>query len=125
MAEKWLEREVARGLQGMLALRLNGAPPEDSVTLTLDIWLEALSGQPIAWDERLDARRIQQAFRLLYSHCDRWPTPRVFMDHLPARPPLMALPPPKMTEAQRQKNLTRLRTMMAQLGKKMTPNTQE
>ena len=41
MVEKWLEREIARGLQGLIALRLSGAPADDSVTLTLDVWLAA------------------------------------------------------------------------------------
>lgn len=121
MVEKWLEREVARGLQGLIALRLPGAPADDSVTLTLDIWLAALSGQAVTWSEPMDAERIRQAFRALYRTCDRWPAPKHFLDNLGNRDPPPALSAPQITEAQRQKNLARLREITAMLvnGKSM------
>ena len=63
MVEKWLERESARGLQGLIALRLAGAPADDSVTLTLDVWLAAIECQAVTWNEQADAERIRRAFR--------------------------------------------------------------
>lgn len=120
MADKWLEREVARGLQGLVALRLAGAPAEDSVTLTLDIWLSAIDGGPWIWEEAADAPRIRSAFQTLYRICDRWPPPKVFFDHIPPRPPLMELPPPQISEAQRKRNLAEIRRLkeMFTKGKK-------
>lgn len=118
MAEKWLEREIARGLQGLLALRLLGSPAEDSIELTLDVWLAALEGASVGWAEHLDADRVRQGFRTLFRICDRWPAPRQLLDNLPARPqPPPALPPPRITPEQRQKNLARLREISAMLAR--------
>ena len=87
MVEKWLEREIARGLQGLIALRLSGAPADDSVTLTLDVWLAAIESLSVNWNEQLDAERVRRAFRTLYRICDRWPPPKVFLDNLGNRDP--------------------------------------
>jgi len=76
VVEKWLEREIARGLQGLIALRLSGAPADDSVTLTLDVWLAAIESLSANWNEQLDAERVRRAFRTLYRICDRWPRRR-------------------------------------------------
>ncbi|QOK96781.1 hypothetical protein HF909_10280 [Ralstonia pseudosolanacearum] len=116
MAEKWLEREIARGLQGLLALRLMGAPADDSVTLTLDIWLAALEGHALTWSEQLDTERIRRAFRSLYRTCDRWPAPKHLLDNLGNRDPPKSLPAPRMSEAQRQRNSARLREIVTALA---------
>ena len=117
MVEKWLERESARGLQGLIALRLSGAPADDSVTLTLDVWLAAIESLPVNWNEQLDAERVRRAFRTLYRICDRWPPPKVFLDNLGNRDPPKALPPPPISEEQRKKNVALLREMMKKLGR--------
>lgn len=116
MVEKWLEREIARGLQGLIALRLSGAPADDSVTLTLDVWLAAIESLSVNWNEQLDAERVRRAFRTLYRICDRWPPPKVFLDNLGNRDPPKALPPPPISEEQRKKNVALLREMMKKLG---------
>ena len=117
MVEKWLEREIARGLQGLIALRLSGAPADDSVTLTLDVWLAAIESLPVNWNEQLDAERVRRAFRTLYRICDRWPPPKVFLDNLGNRDPPKALPPPPISEEQRKKNVALLRELMKKLGR--------
>ncbi len=117
MVEKWLEREIARGLQGLIALRLSGAPADDSVTLTLDVWLAAIESLSVNWNEHLDAERVRRAFRTLYRICDRWPPPKVFLDNLGNRDPPPALPPPRITEEQRKKNVALLRELMKKLGR--------
>ena len=117
MVEKWLEREIARGLQGLIALRLSGAPADDSVTLTLDVWLAAIESLSVNWNEQLDAERVRRAFRTLYRICDRWPPPKVFLDNLGNRDPPKALPPPPISEEQRKKNVALLREMMTKLGR--------
>ena len=117
MVEKWLEREIARGLQGLIALRLSGAPADDSVTLTLDVWLVAIESLSVHWNEQLDAERVRRAFRTLYRICDRWPPPKLFLDNLGNRDPPPALPPPQISEEQRKKNVAQLRELMKKLGR--------
>lgn len=116
MVEKWLEREIARGLQGLIALRLAGAPADDSVTLTLDVWLAAIECQAVTWNEQADAERIRRAFRTLYRICDRWPPPKVFLDNLGNRDPPPALPPPPISKEERKKNVARIQAIMKKLG---------
>lgn len=117
MVEKWLEREVARGLQGLIALRLAGAPADDSVTLTLDVWLVAVGSLPVCWNEQLDVERVRRAFRTLYRICDRWPPPKVFLDNLGNRDPPKALPAPPIHPEIREKNRAKLREIMENLAK--------
>ena len=117
MVEKWLEREIARGLQGLIALRLAGAPADDSVTLTLDVWLAAIECQAVTWNEQADAERIRRAFRTLYRICDRWPPPKVFLDNLGNRDPPPALPPPPISKEERKKNVARIQEIMKMLGR--------
>lgn len=122
---RWIEREVARGLQGLIALRLPGAPGEDAVTLTLDIWLAALAVRANSWSEAQDASRLQTAFRTLYAQCTTWPAPRQLLDALPIRAPPAALPRPPMTAAQRAANRARLAEMMQHLSTRMTGHDHE
>ena len=124
MVEKWLEREIARGLQGLIALRLSGAPADDSVTLTLDVWLAAIESLSVNWNEQLDAERVRRAFRTLYRICDRWPAPKLFLDNLGNRDPPKALPPPPISEEQRKKNVALLREMMKKLGREKSMSNQ-
>ena len=124
MVEKWLEREIARGLQGLIALRLSGAPADDSVTLTLDVWLAAIESLSVNWNEQLDAERVRRAFRTLYRICDRWPAPKLFLDNLGNRDPPKALPPPQISEEQRKKNVALLREMMKKLGREKSMSNQ-
>lgn len=122
MVEKWLEREIARGLQGLIALRLSGAPADDSVTLTLDVWLAAIESLSVNWNEQLDAERIRRAFLTLYRICDRWPAPKLFLDNLGNRDPPKALPPPQISEEQRKKNLALLRELRNKIVGEMSIN---
>lgn len=116
MVEKWLEREIARGLQGLIALRLAGAPADDSVTLTLDVWLAAIECQAVTWNEQADAERIRRTFRTLYRICDRWPPPKVFLENIGNRDPPPALPPPPISKEERKKNVVRIQEIMKRLG---------
>ena len=117
MVEKWLEREIARGLQGLIALRLTGAPADDSVTLTLDVWLAAIESQAVTWNEQLDAERVRRTFRALYRLCDRWPAPKLFLDNLGNRDSPKALPAPPVPPEARERNRARLREIMESLAK--------
>ena len=98
----WFERRIRRGLAALMALRMESHPPADTVEATAKVWTQALwPGR--AWDERLDAARIGEAFRLIALHETRWPTPAIFLRHLPAREPQKSLPPPNPTEEERER----------------------
>ncbi|MFZ5659162.1 MAG: hypothetical protein ACOY5C_04815 [Pseudomonadota bacterium] len=121
MAEKWLEREIASGLQGLLALRLPGAPADDSVTLTLDIWLVAVK-HAVTWNESADTTRIRHAFQTLFRTCVHWPAPKQFLDALPQRVPPKALSPPELTPEERARNIARMRELLDSLPKRRRKN---
>ncbi|WP_155295594.1 hypothetical protein [Pasteurella multocida] len=47
MDEVWLRATVAKGLAGLVVLRLPGQPPEDMITKTAEIWIKAILHQKI------------------------------------------------------------------------------
>lgn len=98
MSENWLAKAVTEGIQGLLALRLQGAPADDTVTATAKVWIIAIETWPIAWDEQLDRPRIKTAFRTLAANCDRWPAPKNLRDALPPRPEQKKLNAPTSTK---------------------------
>lgn len=114
MAEKWFESEVARGMQALMVLRLPGAPPEDAITLTLDVWLNALEDW-IVWNEEQDTPRIQKAFKTLIRKSEKWPAPKHLIEALPERIHMPALPEPPLTAEERQRNKARLAKLLATL----------
>lgn len=98
----------------LLALRLQGTPPEDAIVGTAEVWLRALWPDR-TWAEHIDRIRIQQAFRVLFRICDRWPTPKLFLDNLGSRPQPQALPPPGFAEVIA-RNKAKLKELMEQLA---------
>ncbi len=99
MAEKWFERAILAGFQGLVTLRLDGAPPADAVNLTVDIWLVALTKNR-QWDEAQDAERIRETFESLFASCERWPSPARFLRDLKPRKLPPGLPKPERSQAQ-------------------------
>ena len=118
--DQWVEREVARGLQGLVALRLPGAPGEDAITLTLDVWLAALAPRAGGWHEQTDAPRLREGFAQLFATVREWPAPSQYLDCLPARSPPPALPRPPFSEAELKNNRRRVRALLDKLTKRMT-----
>jgi hypothetical protein len=118
MIADWLRAEVITGLQKLLALRLPGTPPQDAVTGTAQVWLEAIDQPGICWDEALDKPRVLRAFKALFANCERWPVPKNFMQHLGNRDPPRALPPPPMTREEIERNRERVRELVALLARK-------
>ena len=117
MAENWLVSEIVSGLRKLLALRLAGTPPEDSIKATGIVWIEALDDCGIKWVEHLDRERVQRAFKTMYRTCDRWPAPKLFLDNLGNRDPPPALPAPPISDEQRKRNQARLQEIMETLAK--------
>jgi len=111
----WFHNLIITGLQKLVLLRLAGTPPADVFDLTVAAWSEALwtRGQ---WDEALDRYRMERAFTSLLRTCERWPSPKPYLDHLRARPPQPQLPPPPLSPEQRARNGARLRAMLQDLN---------
>lgn len=84
-APNWLRNAVVDGLQGLLVLRLKGAPANDTAKAVAGAWVTVLANRPIAWDEKLDTPRIRQAFMQLAGTCEYWPSPATFLAALPPR----------------------------------------
>jgi hypothetical protein len=118
MIEPWIERELVAGLQGLLALRLDGAPAADMVNRTLDTWLVALEPHARGWHESLDARRVKTAFQRLFSTCERWPAPKKLLEHMPPRERGGVPALPKLDSGQRERNRTRLADLVDRLKKR-------
>lgn len=95
-----IHNAILRGLQSLIALRLRGCPSEDTVQSTVMVWIDTLS-YAHRWDKS-DLPRVQTSFRRLASECNEWPTPRMFLDRLPPRPPPKQLPPPELDDAERE-----------------------
>ncbi|KTT63594.1 hypothetical protein NS383_18875 [Pseudomonas oryzihabitans] len=122
MAEKWLERAVIQGLQGLVALRLDGAPAADAITMTLDVWLVAL-GKGRSWEEERDVWRIQAAFSTLFATCERWPAPAALLRQLPPPKGWATLPKPAVSEEQRINGRRHIADITARL-KGLAPTTE-
>lgn len=79
----WVIREINTGLMKLLTLSLDGQPAHDVLAGTLKVWTEALCADRL-WDEDRDVSRFRKAFRTLMTTCDRWPTPKKFLDAMPS-----------------------------------------
>ena len=90
----WLRNEVIEGLQKLLSIRLKNAPPADIIKGTVEVWAECLQSRPIAWDEKLDVKRIKRAFTELCATSDTFPTPNDFLRVLAPREKPLSLPRP-------------------------------
>lgn len=119
MIPDWLHNAVIDGLQKLLALRLPGTPAAEAVGGTAMVWLEAIDRPGMRWDEEMDMPRVQRAFRALFATCDRWPAPKLFIQHLGNRDPPPALPAPRMSPEELARNRQRVRDIAAMLAGKM------
>ncbi|WP_060495258.1 hypothetical protein [Pseudomonas sp. GTC 16482] len=122
MTEKWFKRAIVAGFQGLVTLRLDGAPPADAVAMTLDIWLVALTKNR-QWDEQEDAERIRETFESLFASCERWPSPARFLRDLkPRKQPLM-LPKPERSKAQVERGQASLKDIVDALKGRVRAQT--
>lgn len=114
-APGWLVAEVAEGIQRLLVLRLDGAPPADAVEAVALAWADALLVRGSAWVEHLDAQRAREAFRRMAANVDRWPPPARIWEFMPARQQKKALPVPPVSDEAR----ARVRAMLADIAQKL------
>lgn len=110
MDNAWLKREIASGLQALVALSLEGQPSAEILPLTADIWLAAMERRLRI--EEVDAARLKAAFRLFFPVAVRWPAPAQILELLPPRPPQPALPLPKVSDEEHKKMVARVKLMI-------------
>lgn len=84
-APGWLCQAIIEGVQGLVALKLRGAPKADTLQTVANLWIVAVTSRPIAWDEALDKPRIRQAFLDLSATAEYWPAPAQFLNALRPR----------------------------------------
>jgi hypothetical protein len=112
---EWLREEIAAGLATLVSARLPGFPSADTVKATARVWLNAILDAHVVFSEEVDRPRVRQAFRTLTRVCYQWPSPRTFLDHLPPRPPVQALPEPPMSEEKMARNQRMVRDLIDKL----------
>lgn len=120
MGNGWLKREIAKGVTGLLALRLDGAPAADAATKTADIWLVAMT-KGREWNEEQDAPRIAKAFETLFANCERWPPPALLLRELPIQPVEQRYIKQKRTEEQIRTGNEALDQLMAGMKRRADP----
>lgn len=81
----WLHDCIVDNLQNLVLLHLEGAPPSETIAYSVGAWLRAMSRWSIAWSEKLDRPRIDEAFLLLSGQVSRWPSPSQLRLLLPSR----------------------------------------
>lgn len=122
MDNSWLKREIAKGVTGLLALRLDGAPAADAATKTADIWLVAMT-KGREWNEDQDALRIAKAFETLFANCERWPPPALLLRELPIHPVERRYIRQKRTEEQIRTGNKALDELTARMKRRADPGT--
>lgn len=121
MNNAWLKREIASGLQALVALSLEGQPSADTLPLTADIWLKAMERRLCI--EAVDAERLRKAFLAFFPVAVRWPAPAQILELLPPRPERVKLPEPEVSAEQHAENVSRVKEMVARFMNSWGPKT--
>jgi hypothetical protein len=109
----WLKISIARGLQGLIALHLEGMPSYRVITKTAGVWYHIMKSWPIDWHEELDRPRLREAFTALAGQSRRWPSPSELRLLMPSRVyPQSALPEPEYPPEKAAENLRRIKTLI-------------
>lgn len=88
---QWMKEEIERGFQQLLCLGLERQPALDILAGTVLAWMTAITHNRV-WDQHLDAPRFSEAFRTMMVSRTSWPAPKDFLEALPPRPQMEALP---------------------------------
>lgn len=113
---EWLRNSILRGIQGLMMLRLQFAPAEDTIASLANAWLAVLMSLPHTWDQERDQPRIQRAFLTIAANCERWPAPKNFIDALPALPELNKLTAPATHHTAESRRM--VKDLLTRLGSK-------
>ena len=82
----WFKAQIETSLATLYLLSLDGCPAADQVGNTAKLWVRLLWDKPRnGWHEQADAPRLRKAFASIAETCKRWPSPAVFLEHLPKR----------------------------------------
>ncbi|MDO4434573.1 MAG: hypothetical protein Q4B82_08355 [Alysiella sp.] len=113
----WAYNQMLEGLQKLLILRLQGAPPADTITALATVWEEALTPLTRHWQQDLDSNRLPEAFRRVIQQSSKWVAPAQLIEQIPARqvPPIAGLieaKHPPLTPEQIAKNKQRLKQIL-------------
>ncbi len=104
--DDWLRREIAHGLQALVALSRPGTPGADTITLTADVWEVAIRGNYRMEVAEVDAPRLNAAFKgLIKQPLKDWPEPAALAPHMPARPDVDRLPAPPRSDEETRRGL--------------------
>lgn len=117
----WISDAVMDGLSALVALRLKGAPGEDSIEFTADIWVRAFRQH--VFIRELDEPRIRAAFDRIFGRIREWPAPLDVIERMPPRPPQKALPPPETSPEQHAMDVARVRVMVGSFLENWGPKT--
>ncbi len=108
----WFYEHVSRGLAALVVLHLPGAPSHEVISMTEEVWIEALWSLNVAWDERLDAPRLSTGFLRLARQAERWPAPRALIELLPSRSQPVRLAGPSLSADERERSRKKLRELL-------------
>jgi len=109
----WVRREIAHGLQALVALSRPGTPAADTITLTADVWEVAIRGNHRMELEEIDGPRLHKAFKgLIKQPLKDWPDPAALAPHMPTRPDLDRLPPAPRSDEETERGLSAARKIM-------------
>ena len=82
----WFEQLIRECLATLYLLNLDGCPAADQVGKTATLWVRLLWTKPRAgWHEEADSQRLRDGFKSIAETCKRFPSPAVFLEHLPKR----------------------------------------
>ena len=119
--DDFIRIETIEGIQRLYTLRLQGAPPEDGVLATAEVWVAALKQRFVGWNETQDAGRITAGFNELVLDAVRWPSPAMLIGKIPPRKPQARLSAPRRqwTAAEIAANKQKLAQILTNLAAKM------
>lgn len=117
----WAYNQMLEGLQKLLILRLQGAPPADTITALAAVWEEALTPITRHWQSETDHNRLPEAFRRVIQQSSKWVAPAQLIEQIPARQtaPIAGLIEAKqtpLTPEQIAKNKQRLKQILASIA---------
>ncbi len=115
------------GLQKLLVLRLQGAPPTDTISALAAVWEEALTPHTWSFDEQLDHNRLPTAFKRVIQHAEKWVQPAQVIREIPPRSEsavsgLIEQKQPALSEAERERNRQYIQQLLNTIARAKRPN---